>query len=147
MCVFATPDFGVTGIIALFWLIVGAVVLLLAGVGIFFGARLWNSNSSARRKFGVLLFLASWLFPLFCYFTPTVIFRIEYGNYPIGSYPSGKIRNGMSVNDVEAFLGAPHKRSKEDDRETWLYWIDSFGMYWVGVDFGPDGRVTNMYGN
>jgi hypothetical protein len=92
MVIFATPDFGASGIVALFWLIVGAAVLLLAALGITLGVKLLKSGASARRKVGVLLVLVSGLFPVFCFLAPPYIFRLEYGSYPIGSYPNNKIR-------------------------------------------------------
>ena len=31
--------------------------------------------------------------------------------------------------------------------EGWYYWLDSFGIGYFGVRFGPDGRVTGTHGN
>jgi outer membrane protein assembly factor BamE (lipoprotein component of BamABCDE complex) len=72
---------------------------------------------------------------------------LEYGNYPLGSYPNGKITQGMTKDEVEAILGSPHERFKRDDEETWYYWLDSFRIGFFGVRFGPDGHVTGTHGN
>ena len=145
MVIFATPDFGASGIIALFLLIAWAVVLALAGGGLLLGARLLSRGSA---KLGWLLVLASCFLPIFCYAAPPHIVRLVYGNYPLGSYPTKHIQAGMSSRDqVQRVLGPPHERYKYTDRETWIYWIDSYGAYYCGVDFGPDGRVTSTYGN
>jgi hypothetical protein len=53
----------------------------------------------------------------------------------------------MSTDDVLSILGSPHERSKEGEDEHWYYWIDSFGLYYFGVHFGPDGRVSFTHGN
>jgi hypothetical protein len=98
-------------------------------------------------RFGGLLIIISILFPIFCFVAPPHLIRLKYGNYPIGSYPTGKIHEGMTYNEVEAVLGTPHQCSKQDKRETWIFWIDSFGMYYCGIDFGPDGHVSAIYGN
>jgi hypothetical protein len=147
MVIFATPDFGVTGFIMLFWIIIGCIVLLLSVVGIIFGVRLLGSRSSTHKLLGCILFVVSGLLPVASYLTPSLIFHQSYGNDPIGHYPSGKIQNGMSFDQVVSILGTPHQRTKNTHGEMWLYWIDSFEVQWVGLDFGPDGHVINMYGN
>ena len=53
----------------------------------------------------------------------------------------------MTSDEVRAILGPPHQRKRSHDRETWIYWIDLYGGHLVGVDFGPDGRVTRTYGD
>ena len=72
---------------------------------------------------------------------------MEYGNYPLGSYPNGKITEGMTRDEVSAVLGSPHERFTSDDEESWYYWIDSFGIGYFCVRFGPEGRVTGTHGN
>ena len=146
MAIFATPEFGASLFFELFWLIVGAVVLLLAAVGMILGVKRLKSVSSARRKVGVLLLLVSGLFPVFCFLAPPYIFRLGYGSYPIGSYPIN-IREGMSSDEVKAILGTPHQRDKEKDGERWLYWIDPYGIHWCCLEFGPDGHMIRRYGN
>ena len=53
----------------------------------------------------------------------------------------------MSGEEVVAILGNPHERYLKNGGENWLYWIDSFGLGWFGVDFGPNGYVVRTYGN
>jgi hypothetical protein len=147
MTTFATPDFGASASISLFLLIVWATVLLLVSIGIVKGIRLYNRGSPKVRKYALVLILVSGLVPLFCYLVPPHVVRLIYGNYPIGSYPNNKIKEAMSTDEVAVILGSPHKRFKEDDGEHWYYWIDSFGIRWFGVRFGPDGHVVGTHGN
>ena len=149
MFVFAAQDFGASGIIVVLVLIAWAVVVLLAAGGVLYGLQLLQRRSSRARKVaGGLLVAVSCLLPIFCYFAPRYLVRLEYGNYPIGRYPSNQIKAGMSNSEVMAMLGPPHERYKESvDGETWIYWIDAYGTHWFGVDFGPDEHVTNTYGN
>jgi outer membrane protein assembly factor BamE (lipoprotein component of BamABCDE complex) len=70
-----------------------------------------------------------------------------YSNYPLGRYPSGQIKDGMSPDEVIAILGAPHHRDKSGDSERWFYWLDSYGINWFSVRFGPDGKVSGTSGN
>ena len=144
MVLFATPDFGASGIIVLFLLIAWGVVLALAVTGIILGARLLSRGSA---KLGWPLVLVSCILPIFCYVAPPYIVRLEYGNYPLGSYPDNKIEEGMSQNEVVAILGPPHERYTVSGEVRWLYYIDSFDIRWFGVAFGPDGRVEHTYGN
>lgn len=53
----------------------------------------------------------------------------------------------MSADEVVAVLGTPHERYKDEDGETWFYWIDSLGIDWFRVSFGQDGRVTETWSN
>jgi hypothetical protein len=147
MFVFATPDFGAAGGIACVLFIVWAIVLLVVMLGVAAGMRRVNSDSSQKRRTGVILLLASCLLPVACCLGPPQVFRLNYGSYPLGSYPDGKIQKGMTAEEVIAVLGEPHDRFKGDDDERWYYWLDSFGMGWFGVHFGPDGRVQSTYGN
>jgi hypothetical protein len=147
MILFATPDFGASFIISIFLLIIFAVILFVAGIGIFYGSKLLKSEKAGRRKNGGLLIMISIFIPLFCLLAPPHLVRLTYGNYPIGSYPSDKIHKGMTFDEVESALGPPHQRTSESDRETWIYWIDSFAINYCGVDFGPDRRVSAIYGN
>lgn len=78
---------------------------------------------------------------------PPHLIRLFYGNSPIGSYPSNKIKEGMSAEEVVAILGTPHERHDSSEGESWYYWIDSFGITWFAVWFGPDGRVVGTRGN
>ena len=53
----------------------------------------------------------------------------------------------MTRDEVTQTLGRPHERFSGGDGERWFYWLDSFGLGWFGLDFGPDGRVTGTYVN
>jgi outer membrane protein assembly factor BamE (lipoprotein component of BamABCDE complex) len=148
MVIFATPDWA-AGYVMQRLLIISAVVLAISAIGILLGVRLLSGKLSTGRKFaGGLLLLGGCLFPFICYFatTPAEV-RLENGTHPLESYPSGKIQQGMSRDDVKAILGPPQQRDANHDRETWMYLIDPYGEHWFGVDFGPDGRVTHTYGN
>jgi hypothetical protein len=147
MPIFATPDWGGAALGTVLLVIVSAVIVVLAIIGVACGRRLLNSTSSTRKKSGVFLLILSVLFPIICFVSPPYVVRLEYGNYPLGSYPSGKINEGMSFKEVEAILGKPHRQEKHSDGEEWIYWLDSFALYYCGVDFGPDGRVIAIHGN
>jgi hypothetical protein len=147
MVIFATPDFGTSSGIALVLLIVGAVVLTLVLVGILWGVKLLGNSSPRLRRRGALLLLVSGLVPTSCCVGPPQVVRLVYGNYPLWSYPNNKIGDGMTEEEVKAILGSPHERWKRNDEEGWYYWLDSFGIRYFGVDFGPDGRVIRTYGN
>jgi hypothetical protein len=139
MVIFATPDFGASGVIMLFWLIVAGTVLALAAGGLFIGAKLLGSDAAGRRKIGVALIAASCLFPLFCYYAPTLAFRWTYGSYPIRSYPN-EIREGMSAKEVEELLGPPTNapRIKVENRgSTGSIRSESSGAKWTS---GPTGE-------
>ncbi len=145
--VLATPDFGASGVIVLFLMAFWVILLALVFAGIFLGMRLRRNGRRTVRTLGLCLVLACCLAPLLCYLGPPHLVRIIYGNYPIGSYPSGKIERGMSAGEVVAILGRPHERPWRDNGETYIYWIDSCGIFYCAIDFGPDKRVTNIYGN
>ena len=145
--IFATPDFGASGGIVLVLMIVWAVVLALVAAAILWGMKLLRSMSRTTRTVGFLLILVSGLVPFGCCFGPSHVVRFIYGNYPLKHYPTGKIKEGMSPDEVLAILGTPHQRYKRSDGESWYYWLDSFDINWFGVQFGPDGRVTSTHGN
>jgi hypothetical protein len=146
--IFATPDFGASAGISCCVFFVWAVVLVGVSFGIGWGVRLLKNQSLKVRRAGLLLVVASGLVPFLCCFGPPQVIRLVYGNYPIGSYPSNKINEGISEDEVLEILGRPHERIKRgDDGERWYYWIDSFGISWVCVRFGPEGRVTGTHGN
>ncbi len=144
---FATPDFGVSFAIMLFVLAIYVIVFTLVLVGAVWGMRLRRSGWPKTRRRGTLLVLASGLILLSCWLGPSLVVRLAYGYYPIGRYPDNEIKEGMSVDEVKGVLGSPHWRNKQDNEECWYYWIDSFGIHWFGVSFGPDGRVRHTYGN
>jgi len=147
MTLFATPDFGATGGLILFLLIVGVIVGACVVSGIVWGAKLLKTGSPKSRKYGVCILLFSGSVPLFCCLAPPHVIRMMYGNYPIGKYPENVIRKGMSTDQVTAILGTPHERYNHGDGEHWCYWIDSFSISYFGVLFGPDGRVIATHGN
>ena len=144
---FATPDFGagatVSGLLCLAW----AVVFVLIALGIGWGSKLLRSESPKARMSGLLIVLVSGMVPVSCCLGPPHAVRIVYGNYPLGSYPNGKIKEGMTKDEVAAILGSPHERFIRADEESWYYWLDSFGIGYFGVRFGPEGRVTGTHGN
>jgi hypothetical protein len=113
MILFATPDFGTGAMIAVILLIVWAVVLALVAVGLVWGAWLLRRTRPGARKYGGLLILVSGAVPFFCCLAPPCAIRVTYGNYPIGSYPDGKIQEGMSAEEVKEILGTPHERGGE----------------------------------
>jgi len=147
MIIFATPDFGASGFVALFWLIVYVAIIVFAFVGVVMGAKLLAKESPKVRKTGLALILAGGMVPLFCCLGPPYITRVLKGNYPIKRYPDNKITRGMTRDEVVTILGSPHERYKQGDEDHWYYWIDSFGISWFGVNFGPDGQVIVTYGN
>jgi len=147
MIIFATPDFGASGILHLLLLIGWTIVFAIVAVGIWWGARLYKKESRRIKTCGILVIVVSGMTPLFCCLAPPLAVRFFYGNYPIGSYPNNTIIKGMSPDEVTAILGNPHERVNHGDGERWYYWIDSFGIGYFGVLFGPDGRVIGTHGN
>jgi hypothetical protein len=145
--VFATPDFGSSGFLASCLLVSGAIVALLVLIGVLRGTRLLQSESAGRRRRGIILLVLCGIVPLFCCLGPSVAVRVTHGNFPLWRYPNGKIKEGMARDEVEAVLGRPHERFQSEDGEGWYYWLDSFGMGYFGVRFGPDGRVIGTHGN
>jgi hypothetical protein len=145
--IFATPDFGASATLWFHLFIVWVIVLILVSIGIIRAIRLLRSESSRARRWGFSLLVVAGLIPFGCCMLPPHAVRITHGNYPLGTYPHGKIKSGMSVDEVVIALGSPHDVFKQGDEECWHYWIDSFGIQWFGVAFGPNGRVTNTYGN
>jgi hypothetical protein len=148
MVIIASPDWGGSALAHLLLLIGSAVVVLVAIVGVIFGLKLLDLGPTVRRRIaGLLLLLASVSLPAVCFLAPAQIFRLEYGSYPLGTYPSDKIKEGMTFKQVEAILGAPHERFANGNGEEWFYFIDSFCVDDFCVDFGPDGHITNTHGS
>jgi hypothetical protein len=147
MSIFATPDFGASGVIACFILCVWGTVWLLVLIGILV-ARKWLRLGTVRaRRWAVALLLLSASLPLCCCLGPDHLVRIVYGNYPLGRYPNGVIEKGMTPDEVLSKLGPPHSRNRNGDGESWYYMLDAYDMFYFGVIFGPDGRVTGTHGN
>ena len=139
MVPFAPPDFGDFFLAEMITLVIGAFVL--AVIGFLVGMRLYRKGSKAGRA----LVVFSVLLPLLCYFAPSLIFRYEYGRFPLGSYPNGKIEKGMTPAEVEAVLGNPHRCIADPwtgDDSRWIYYIDLYGTKWFVVEFGDFHHFT-----
>jgi hypothetical protein len=142
--IFATPDFGASANFACVEIFIAVAVIIFAIWAFSKGASLLRRESlPKKKKYGVLLCLLSVLVPTTCWIGPSVLVRVFYGNYPLGSYPDNKITEGMTSDQVKAVLGTPHERHGD----SWYYWIDSLGLYYFAVQFGPNGLVTATYGN
>jgi hypothetical protein len=148
MTIFATPDFGAAGAIALVLLVVWAVVLAFVVLGIRRRGQKFRSESPADHKCGLLLLLGCAVVPLLCWQGPPHAVRLAYGNYPLGRYPNRLIEEGTLSDEVRRILGGPHERvAGYEGTESRYYWIDSFGARYFGVQFDSNGRVTGTHGN
>jgi hypothetical protein len=147
MSIFATPDFGASGMIAFVVLCAWGVALVLVLVGIVTGCSLLRRKTARARSWGVVLLLLSASLPCFCCFGPDLIVRWQTGRYPLQGYPNGVIEKGMTRDEVLSKIGPPHSRHQTGDRESWYYMLDPYDMYYFGVIFGPDGRVQTTHGN
>lgn len=143
---FATPDFGagatVLGVLALIWL---AVLVGVLG-GAIRAVILIRRGSSAARRTGIILLLVIAAVPLSCCFGPSLLFRLNYGSFPLSGNPYARVKDKMSPDEVRVALGNPHNREKRDDGEHWYYYQDSFQIGWFCVDFDPDGLVKGTHG-
>ena len=143
---FATPDFGAgasaLAVLALIWL----AVLVGAVAGAIRGVVLIRREASESRRKGTILLLVSAAVPLSCCFGPSLVFRVNYGSYPLSGNPYPRIKERMSADEVRAALGNPHRREERGDEEGWYYYQDAFQIGWFCVDFGPDGRVKGTHG-
>lgn len=144
---FATPDFGASGAILFVLLAVWLLLLVGAVAGALTAFKLLRRDSTAARAGGVLLILACVALPLFCCIGPRYYVRIVNGNYPLDRYPRGEVREGMTSAEVRALLGSPHESYSPSGEESWVYWLDSFGMACFCVYFDADGRVKMTGGN
>jgi ABC-type dipeptide/oligopeptide/nickel transport system permease component len=147
MVIFATPDFGAGAAIAGIVLLAWAATLVVVVGGVIVGASLLRSKALFFKRGGMILLLASLSVPLFCCLGPPCLIRVAYGNFPIGSFPYNKIKEGMAPEEVIAVLGPPHERVMTGNGENWYYWRDSFDINWVCVEFGTDGRVFRTRSN
>jgi hypothetical protein len=146
--IFATPDFGAGGAIVLVLLVICLFVLTVTVLGIVCGANLVRRPSRGSRRVGWALVLVGVLLPVVCFCGPSVLFRLNHDNPPLGHYPNGVIQEGMSADEVRALLGNPHEVSERDrERVGWWYWLDAIELDWFLVTFGPDGKVTSTSGS
>ena len=145
--IFATPDFGTSASLASCLCFVWIAVLALVAVGIGCGIKLVNNGSAKARVYGLVIVAGCGMVPICCCLLPAHLTKMEYGNYPLGSYPNNKIEEGMTKDEVAAILGTPHNKVEEDDGDRWYYWIDSFGIHWCCVRFDRESRVSGMHGN
>jgi hypothetical protein len=80
---------------------------------------------------------------------PPVLFRLAHGRAPLSAekYQRAWNTKGLTANQLRELLGEPHDRYDEDNGgETWYYWGDSYGVGYVGIRIGPDGRVESTWG-
>jgi hypothetical protein len=146
--IFATPDFGAGGMIVLILGGVGLVVVCITILCIRQGMLFLQRPAPARKWPGVVLILSGLLLPICCCSGPSVLFRLRHETPPLGRYPNGVIREGMSPDEVRARLGVPHQVFEGDpERVTFLYWLDAIELSWLMVSFGPNGKVANTAGD
>jgi hypothetical protein len=147
MTLFASPDFGASGMIAFFVLCAWGIAWLLVLVGVITGYRLLQRKSTRARSWAVVLLLLSASLPCCCCFGPDQIVRWKTGRYPLTGYPNGAIEKGMTQDEVLSKIGPPHTRQRVGDHESWYYMLDPYDMYYFGVIFSADGKVTGTHGN
>jgi hypothetical protein len=143
---FATPDFGASANASCCLLFVWALVLGCASWSVVRGIKLFSQESPRPKKIGAVLILLGISLPLCLYHLPAQIVRMHYGNAPLQRYPH-EIHTGMTKDEVRAAIGTPHHQFDDGDRERWYYWLDSYGLSYVAVWFGSDGRVTIISGD
>ena len=147
MTVFASPDFGAGGFVCFLVLIAFAFVVVLAVLGIVWGTDSIRKATAKSRRGWFLVIVVSALLPVCCCLGPPLEVRLSRGSFPLWRYPNNKIKNDMTADEVTAILGTPHELMKRDDGDQWFYWLDSFGIGWFCVRFGPEGRVIGTSGN
>jgi hypothetical protein len=139
---FATPDFGAGGAVMLAELVGWVIVFCLVLIGCILGSRSIRSSAPGFKNYGILLLLASGVLPLSCCLGPSIYVRLAYGSFPLRHYDDEKMKEGMSMKEVEEILGPPHCRdNSRKTGEYWTYWTSGIDGY-VRVYFGPDERVT-----
>ena len=150
MPMFATPDFGATGAARLVVFAVGAILLILAYSGFYWGASLIKHGPLKARLWGACLVVVSGLLPVLYLAGPSIIARWTCGHFLLCTHPNNQIKKGMSKEEVAAILGSPHDRHPyffhQGEGEGWLYYFAPFGTSFFGIEFGHDGRVMNTYG-
>jgi hypothetical protein len=146
--IFAAPDFGAGGNAIAILLAIGLAVLGIGVASIVRGALLLRQSPSGRSWAGLLYILAGVLLPVSCCSSPSVLFRLQHDTPPLGRYPNGVIRTGMSPDEVRALLGTPHQIDERDpQRVRWLYWLDAVEIGWFMVTFSPNGNVDHTGGS
>ena len=79
--------------------------------------------------------------PLSCCVGPSLVFRQQYGRFPIPWEARLLVKEGMSAEEVQAALGEPQEIVKRDSGDRWYYYTDSFHIGIFAIDFGQEGRV------
>jgi hypothetical protein len=145
---FATPDFGAGAAVYFSGVALWLTLRLFCCVGIVAGIVLCRRTSKkSTRAIGVTLIVDSCFLLVVCWYAPSYLFCRTYGSFPLDIWPN-EIREGMSTAEVEAICGRPpHERRMRNNNEHWVYYMDPYSAGWCAIDFGPDGRVTNRYGN
>jgi hypothetical protein len=144
---YAAPDFGAGGVVlVLFGISLAVLGICIAGIAR--GVVLLRRQPPARRWSGVVLIVAGLLLPVCCCTGPSALFRLHHRTPPLGSYPNGVIKEGMTADEVRASLGEPHQiNDRYPQRVTWLYWLDAIELEWFMVSFGSDGKVDHTGGS
>ena len=157
MTLFASPDFGASGMYALHLLIFFLELFMLIGIA---GALLIRSFRSRRKvadgqqrsqakpspvaEFFRILLCCAVVSVLGTYFLPRPIFSLYYGRSPADS-TSFHIAPGMTEEEVVSRYGQPHAKYEEGDGESWNYHTDNWGcgISIFNVQFDRKGRVTS----
>lgn len=97
-----------------------------------------------------LILLAGSVFT--CCFLPSIVFRLQYGREPLSIELYNKsfdlIKEGMTFDEVRAVYGEPHEKHPNNPQvggEDWIYWTSTLKIGYLGIMFGPDGRVTGTW--
>ena len=112
-----------------------------------YGDRLRRRESPRARRVGTALVAVCCLLPFAVYYGPSLYTRATLGRWPLGTYPNGVIREGMTRDEVHALLGEPNNRDEWPDREAWYYSIDAMGASYFSVHFSAEGRVMSTGGD
>ena len=122
-------------------------IVVLSLVGIRVGGRLRRRESARSQRGGTALVAVCCLVPFAAYYGPSLYTRVTLGRFPLGCYPYGVIREGMTRDEVQTRLGTPNDRYECNEEERWLYSIDALGADYFCVAFRADGRVKRTCGN
>ncbi len=145
---FATPDFGASAFVEfallIFWFVVA--VACITGLFIGIGPRFRQSGFPWIGKTGRNIVLDCCLIPVVCYFTPRFVVRAFSGNFPVSRADADKVDEGTTRAQVRAMLGPPQVVEDINGGKSDVYWLDSFGIRYLGVDYGDDNRVSNTWG-